>query len=291
MPDFKRGRWAESTRHCYDVAWREYSGWCAQRSLVPVPAEPQTVADYLLWCQERGLAVQSMSQRLAAIVAAHDLEDCVLKVRGSVIRDAWSEIRRTGAAATPKEAIISDALKEIITSDIPLLQRTVLLVGFASAMRRSELCDLNMEDLEFSKEAVVITIRRSKTDKFGKGEVVALWRTGTPFCPVAALETYISYRNLNHEPRGALLINRFGARLKPPSVAQVVKTWGAKIGLDPKKLGAHSLRRGCITTMNDAGIDVKSGMALSRHKTVSIYMGYVQTKTAVDNPAIRKLGL
>jgi len=72
-------------------------------------------------------------------------------------------------------------------------------------------------------------------------------------------------------------------------VATITKKWGAAAGFDPRELGAHSLRRGCVTTMNEAGIDLKSGMEHSRHKTPTVYLGYVQAKRAMENPAIAAL--
>ena len=51
--------------------------------------------------------------------------------------------------------------------------RLLLLVGFASAMRRSELVALNVADLEWTAEGVMIRISRSKTDQEGLGQSVA----------------------------------------------------------------------------------------------------------------------
>jgi site-specific recombinase XerD len=52
--------------------------------------------------------------------------------------------------------------------------RAVLLIGFASAMRRSELVTLNVEDLECTAEGVMIRIAHSKTDREGMGASVAV---------------------------------------------------------------------------------------------------------------------
>ncbi len=43
--------------------------------------------------------------------------------------------------------------------------------------------------------------------------------------------------------------------------------------------------------MHRAGVDAKSGMALSRHKTISIYLGYVADHAAAENPAIKALAI
>jgi integrase len=66
-----------------------------------------------------------------------------------------------------------------------LRDRAILLIGFASAMRRSELVALDLSDLKWTAEGVLIHIRR-KTDQEGAGQSVAVPR-GATACPVAAL--------------------------------------------------------------------------------------------------------
>jgi integrase len=54
--------------------------------------------------------------------------------------------------------------------------RALLLIGFAGAFRRSELVALDVEDIEEIPEGLRITIRRSKTDQEGHGDVIAIPR-------------------------------------------------------------------------------------------------------------------
>lgn len=50
----------------------------------------------------------------------------------------------------------------------------MLLIGFAAGFRRSELVGLNCEDVAFVRRGVLVTLRRSKTDKTGKGREIAI---------------------------------------------------------------------------------------------------------------------
>ncbi len=50
----------------------------------------------------------------------------------------------------------------------------IILLGFASAMRRSELTALTLADVEFQPGGILLTIRRSKTDQYADGQVVAV---------------------------------------------------------------------------------------------------------------------
>jgi integrase len=53
----------------------------------------------------------------------------------------------------------------------------LLLVGFAGAFRRSELVSLDVADIEFNADGLVVQLRRSKTDQEGEGRRVGLPRS------------------------------------------------------------------------------------------------------------------
>jgi len=60
-----------------------------------------------------------------------------------------------------------------------LRDRALLLLGFSGAFRRSELVALDVSDLEETDDGFRITIRHSKTDQEGRGQVIAVlprWR-------------------------------------------------------------------------------------------------------------------
>ena len=72
-----------------------------------------------------------------------------------------------------------------------LRDRALLLIGFAGALRRSELVALNIEDIEEAPDGMKITIRHSKTDQEGAGQTIAI-PSGKIACPVAALKEWIT---------------------------------------------------------------------------------------------------
>ena len=76
-------------------------------------------------------------------------------------------------------AVIAD-LRAMISAQPDTLaglrDRALLLLGFAGALRRSELVGLDVEDLDFTSAGLVVTLRRSKTDQDGGGR-----RVGVPY--------------------------------------------------------------------------------------------------------------
>jgi integrase len=82
-----------------------------------------------------------------------------------------------------------------------LRDRTLLLVGWAAALRRSELVALEVADMSFEPEGVVLTIRRSKTDREGAGATVAVpFGAEEATCPVGALRRWLETAAMRGKP-------------------------------------------------------------------------------------------
>ena len=61
--------------------------------------------------------------------------------------------------------------------------KAIILVGFSGGFRRSELVNLNYQDIEFVKEGVKILLRKSKTDQYSEGFVKAMpYFSNSYFC-------------------------------------------------------------------------------------------------------------
>ena len=73
---------------------------------------------------------------------------------------------------------------------VGLRNRAILLLGFAGALRRSELVALNVADIEPADGGLRVNIRRSKTDQEGEGTVIAI-AAGITDCPAKALMTWL----------------------------------------------------------------------------------------------------
>jgi integrase len=118
--------------------------------------------------------------------------------------------------------------------------------AFASGVRRSELVALDVADLEWRRDGVVLWIRRSKTDQEGKGQAVGVvYGRRERTCPVRALKAWLQAAAITDGPifrpvRGTKVLPR---RLTDEVVYTPVKRAGSAAGLDAKRLGAHSLRR------------------------------------------------
>jgi site-specific recombinase XerD len=64
-----------------------------------------------------------------------------------------------------------DALPDSL---VGVRDRALLLLGFAGAMRRSELVGLDVADLAHTDDGLVVLVRKSKTDPTGVGRKIGI---------------------------------------------------------------------------------------------------------------------
>ncbi|MGK7871734.1 integrase, partial [Falsiroseomonas sp. E2-1-a20] len=156
-----------NTRRSYAIAWTDFCTWCAEHGLAPLPAAPETVGLYLA---DRAPTHRpaTLRLRLVAIGQAHRLQGHSLDPRHPAVREVWAGIRRQHGTA-PRQStaatseVLRDALRQLARRPglQPLRDRALLLVGFAAALRRSELVALDLADLRHVSEGLVLTLRRS----------------------------------------------------------------------------------------------------------------------------------
>ncbi len=282
--DFALAEKAENTRRGYRSDVRTFNRWCEGRGVVALPAAPETVAAFLSAQAGEGAKSSTLTRKLAAIRYAHRLAGLRSPTDAEHVHAVLRGIRRAlGTAPVQKAPATAERLRAMLDA-IPAdtlagkRDRALLALGMAGAFRRSELVALQVEDLERVPEGLRITVRRSKTDQHGQGQVIAILR-GSRLRPVRAVLDWLEaaritggpvFRQVNRhdhvQPRG----------LTPQVVALVVKRWAAAVGLDPDDFSGHSLRAGFLTSAAEAGADPLRMMEVSRHRRVETVRGYVR---------------
>jgi site-specific recombinase XerD len=86
-------------------------------------------------------------------------------------------------------AQLRQAIEALPDTLIGKRDHAVLVIGFAGAFRRSELVALTMEDIQTTREGLIVTLRRSKTDQEGQTMVRGLPKGSiAATCPVRVFE-------------------------------------------------------------------------------------------------------
>lgn len=295
--DFTRAGTAGSTRKAYEKDWRDFTAWCADHDVVPLPALPQVVGLYLTHLAGR-LAVATLGRRLAAISTAHRLHGHRLDTRHPAIRDVLRGIRRTRGTAQRRVAAATTPLLRTMlsTCEDTLLgrrDRALLLLGFAAALRRSELVALTVEDLTSVPEGLRVHLRRSKTDQEGAGETIGVVRTGSATCPVNALQVWLTVAAIT-DGRLFRRVDRhgnLGAALSDQSVALILKKRAALAGLDAAVFSGHSLRAGFATSAARHGVEERLIMRTTRHRSLPVLRTYLRDGELFLGNASGRVGL
>ena len=256
VDSFTAAAQSAATRRAYagDLKhFREYGG--------KIPATPQMVANYI--AQFAGVhAVATLGRRLIAVHQAHTEQGLKSPVMDRLVKRTMQGIRRAYGVAPQRavKALVKTDLLEMlvmVNRQKPMKaarDRALLLIGFAGALRRSELVAIQCADIIRFEAGVEILLRRSKTDQLGVGRTVWIPHAkDSERCPVAALDQWLELSGIDRGPvfrwvsRHGHLVGDKG--LTPQSVALVVKRSVKRVhgAAATKVVSGHSLRAGYCT--------------------------------------------
>lgn len=274
---------AFSTKKAYRSDWRIFENWCNEFNFISLPADPAVVALFLAAEAEKGVKYATISRRTAAIGYAHKLAKHESPTSSMAVEGTLKGIRRKiGVAQTQKAPATVERIIGMICWCPESLKgkrdRALLLFGFAGAFRRSEIVALDIKDLQSVPEGYRVTIRKSKTDQEGAGQVIAI-PNGTQLRVGEAMKEWLSSAGIVSGSvfRSIGKTGRLGKRLSEKSVALIVKQYALKAGLDPDYFAGHSLRAGFLTTAAEKGATLLKMVEVSRHRSLDTVRGYVRS--------------
>jgi site-specific recombinase XerD len=273
---------APSTLRAYTADFRVFANWCREHGLDALPALPSTVAAFLAVEAGQNRRSSTISRRVAGIHYCHQRCGHESPTTAEAVRATLHGIRRTlGTACNRREPAVAEKITAMARPQpglIGMRDRALLLLGFAGALRRTELVALDVDDLEFARQGLRVRIRRSKTDQDAEGTTIAIAK-GSNNCPVQAIAIWLESARIE---TGALFrrVGKDGkvsaARLSDRSVTGIVKQSAKRAGLDPRRFSAHSLRSGFLTSAAGNGASIFKMMDVSRHKSIDALRTYVR---------------
>ena len=280
---------AANTLRAYRADFKDFSSFCAKNGLSSMPTEPKILSIYLTHLSSTS-KFSTLKRRIASISVIHKMKGHYLDTKHPIIMENLHGIKRIkGSNQKAKKPLLINELKLIINaidqadqSEIKRIRdKTIILVGFSGGFRRSELVNIDHDDIEFVSEGLKIFIKRSKTDQSGEGMTKAIpYFDNKTFCPVTSLKKWIDKAKIKS---GKLF------DISDKTVALIIKKYVNLAGFDPNKYGGHSLRSGFATSAAESGAEERNIMNMTGHKTTQMVRRYIQEGNLFKNNALNKI--
>jgi site-specific recombinase XerD len=280
---------SEKTLRAYQSDYNDFSLFCSKNGFQAMPTQPKILALYITHLSSYS-KYSTLKRRLASISILHKTKGHYIDTKHPVIMENLMGIKRTnGSNQKGKKPLLINDLKMLIDAihqsnekdKRKIRDKALVLIGFSGGFRRSELVDIEYEDLEFVSEGVKIFVKRSKTDQSGEGMTKAIpYFDNKKFCPVIALKNWIEIFDL----KKSRIFN-----ISDKSVALIIKKYANYAGLDSEKYAGHSLRSGFATSTAESGAEERDIMAMTGHKSTEMVRRYIKEANLFKNNALNKL--
>jgi integrase len=300
--DFAGQALAPATLRAYRGDWQHFCAWCRAAGWAALPAAPETVAAYLAALAKTHTS-SALIRRLAALSRAHRLAGQPWPGADPAIRHTLRGIQRKyGRPVRKAAALATEEVRRLVATctatPVGQRDRALLLIGYAAALRRSELVAIEREHVTFDKDGIRLLIPHAKGDQTNQGARIGIPRGGAAeTCPVKALEAWLQTSGCERGPVFRAIDARgvIGRRaLHPDAVRQILGKHATLAGLvlpAGERLSPHGLRAGFITQAYINGARDEQIMDHTRQKDLRTMRGYVRrAKLVTDSPA-KLLGL
>jgi site-specific recombinase XerD len=286
---------ADSTRRAYRTDRDAFTAWCDGEDRTTVPASAETMAEWVRHLTvtprprtNRPPGPSTIERAMSAVTSWHEEQGRPKpNMRGAravlnAYKDRLAEAKEEAAQARQATAALPPQIRAMLAD----VDRTTLagkrnaalvLLGFATAARVSELVALDVATVKEAEHGYDVTLYRKKVRKHTPNPV--LYGTDPATCPVRALRAYLAALAAAGRTDGPLFVrvDRWD-RLAPPmtrrnkmtgiaepigdpagrmtaeAAAEVIERLAVAAGLSGDWSG-HSLRRGFATAARAAGHD------------------------------------
>lgn len=252
-----------------------------------VPCDALALQKYI-WSMRSKLAPVTLYRRCMAVRHAHQLighrsptddpmirpllralqlgyvpDKKILQAGAPTAHDPGAKSRKPKPSLPITRRLLGQILQPLPRSSIDRRDRALILLGFGGALKRGALVAINVGDLRFTADALIVRIRSGGLESgttmsasgFSDGALtarqIAIPITGGDLCAATAIKNYIDRSALDTEPPESPLFracDRGGDptcnRLDSAVVSLIVKKWVAAAGVDAKSYSAQSLVTG-----------------------------------------------
>ena len=282
------GAYAPSTIRAYVADFRDFITFCDLNNQIALPAMPGTITGYMTKLIEQGRCSSSIRRALAGISTIHNINELPNPtIRSEVKLSVRRMQRQLGRFNHQAEGITKHILDDMLACTDNSLRgyrdRAMLLVGYDTMCRRSELVSLRIEDISTQLldrknniHSTVIFLRKSKTDQESHGRWIPISKVAAEalnkWLTFAEISAGLIFRGVNRGYKAT-------QKLSPGQVSRIYKQLASLAGFDQKfvqHISGHSIRVGAAQDLLLSGASLPMIMARGRWSKVDTVMRYVE---------------
>ena len=254
-------RYSNNTQRIYCNYFKDFNSYFKDNELDKLTTEQ--INNYILdLIQSKKISISQQNQRINAIKFYYE------KILGR--NKQYYALHRPNKEHKLPKVLSKNEVKKILTSSNNLKHHCILLLIYSAGLRRSELINLKVSDI--NSDRMIVNIVNAK----GKKDRISLLSENT----LKLLREYYK----KYKPANYLFEGMKGGKYSPTSVAKILKKTALKSGLQ-KNVTPHMLRHSFATHLLEQGTDLRYIQELLGHnssKTTEIY-------THVSKKAIAKI--
>jgi len=296
---------APGTQEAYRADWRLFDAWCTAHGIDDgLDCDELDVAEYVAALVHQRVAMSTLRRRIAAISWTYANAERPAPTTSRGVRLVLAGAANTLGTHQRRAAPLRlDDLRRLVRA-IPIVHhhrspelnrrdQVLLLVGWAAALRSSELVALDVDDIDFTGNpdngtggGMLVRVRHSKTDQTANNAFVEVpYTTSAAWCPVRYTMLHV-----RHIRTGALFRNfdrhTKGRRLGDEAISRILKQHITNLLDQPADLySSHSLRAGYVTEARAHHIPDHLIARHTRHKDLRMLGVYDRPADLFNDPA------
>lgn len=260
-----------TTRRVYANVLKTYTGWCAQNGIDPMTVRRFHIELFIRWLEELGRARNTRAKYASGVCLFYRFmfdEHFIDEDPGvRVARPKWDqESSAIGLTHLQFEALLHAGEESANRYDYAL----VCMLGLLG-LRRAEASNARVEHLALSRGHWVLRV-------VGKGEKFA-------FVPLPPAVHRAIERAVGDRTEGWILLNSVGHQVDGRSMTLRLRALAAAGGVRVQRIYPHALRHSFVTTMLDAGVDLRDVQIAARHSDPKTTMRYDRNRQNLDRHA------
>lgn len=259
------------TVRAYRTDLDSYLAWAERVGVDPLTPGHRALRRYLGELDQAKYARRTVARRLSSVRSLF-----AYAVDGGFLASDPASVLRTPTVGRSLPRVMPEDLVGLLL-DTPsqgtpqgLRDRAVLELLYAAGLRVSELCGLDIADVDLPRGLVTVMGKGSKE------RIVPIHRAA-----VSVLRSYLAEARpalLGTGISGALFVSSRGNRMSPDAIRTMLKRHVDAVGAD-HGLSPHAFRHSFATHLLDAGADLRTVQELLGHVALSTTQIYTHVST------------